>query len=41
MEIQESKQDSRNSEIQEPIQKHKKVFQDLPMELPAQEELNV
>jgi hypothetical protein len=37
MEIQESEQDnSRAPEIQELIQKHKKVFQDLPMELPPQ-----
>jgi hypothetical protein len=41
MEIQESKQDnSRAPEIQELIQKHKKVFQDLPMELPPQRFLN-
>jgi hypothetical protein len=36
MEIQEPKQDSKNSEIQDLIRKHKKVFQDLPMELPPQ-----
>ena len=37
MEIQESEQDdSRTSEIQDLIQKHKKVFQDLPMEIPPQ-----
>jgi hypothetical protein len=35
--IQESKQDdSKTSDIQDLIQKHKKVFQDLPMELPPQ-----
>jgi hypothetical protein len=37
MEIQESEQDdSKTSEIQDLIQKHKKFFQDLPMELPPQ-----
>jgi hypothetical protein len=36
MEIQEPKQDSKNSKIQDLIRKHKKVFQDLPMELPPQ-----
>jgi hypothetical protein len=37
IEIQKSKQDdSRTSDIQDLIQKHKKVFQDLPMELPPQ-----
>lgn len=35
MEIQDSEQDNyRALEIQELVQKHKKVFQDLPMELP-------
>jgi hypothetical protein len=38
IEIQESEQDddSRISDVQDLIQKHKKVFQDLPMELPPQ-----
>jgi hypothetical protein len=37
MEIQDSEQDSsRASEIQELVQKHKNVFQDLPMELPPE-----
>jgi len=36
MGIQEPEQNSKNLEIQDLIQKHKKVFQDLPMELPPQ-----
>jgi hypothetical protein len=37
MEIQDSEQDdSRVEEVQEILQKHKKVFQDLPMELPPE-----
>jgi hypothetical protein len=36
MGIQEPEQDSKNSKIQDLIQKYKKVFQDLPMDLPPQ-----
>jgi hypothetical protein len=36
MGIQEPGQDSKNSEIQDLIQTYKKVFQDLPMDLPPQ-----
>jgi hypothetical protein len=34
MGTQEPEQDSKNSEIQDLIQTYKKVFQDLPMDLP-------
>jgi len=40
IEVQYSKQgDSRWSKIQEFIQRHKKVFQDLPMELPLEKRI--
>jgi hypothetical protein len=42
IEIQESKHDdSRTSYIQDIIQKHKKIFQDLPMKLPPQRRIEL
>jgi hypothetical protein len=42
IEIQESEQDdSRTSDVQDLIQKHKKVFHELPMEYHLKEELNI
>jgi hypothetical protein len=39
MGIQEPEQDSKNLEIQDLIQTYKKVFQDLPMDLPPQKRI--